>query len=67
MRSPQANTGKFSEKEVRRLAFDFVAQPLLGFEHTPWRRADGAVIQVRNLGVQRPLAQHRMSEHAQSL
>src|SRR5204862_4637475 len=45
-----------------RLALHLVAERLLPLQHAPRRCADGAVIEVDDVGIEGPVRQHRASE-----
>jgi hypothetical protein len=60
--SADDDLGQLAQHEARRLALDLVTDLLLSREHALRRRADRAVIQVEDLGIESELLQHRVPE-----
>ena len=59
-----AHVRELADQEARGIALDLVADRLLRREHALGRRADRAVIEVRDRGIEHPLAAHRAPELA---
>ena len=62
LRRPARSADEFSQKKPSGLSLDLVAEGLLVFEHAPGRRADGPVIEVRDLGIEHPFVEHVTAE-----
>jgi hypothetical protein len=51
-----------SQKKLRRPTFDLVANRLLRGEHALRHRANRAVVEIRDRGIERPLGAHGVTE-----
>jgi hypothetical protein len=61
-RAPRVGRHQVTQKELGRSPLDLVPDLLLRLEHAARRRADRAVVQVGDVGIEKPLAEHSTAE-----